>query len=199
MEFLTGFDISSLIRASGYLGVTLIVFAESGLFFGFFLPGDSLLFTAGFLASLGYFNIFLLVILFAGAAIGGDSFGYFFGRKIGAKFFTREKSFFFRPKYVAHTRRFYERHGKKTIIIARFVPVVRTLAPICAGIGSMHYSTFLAYNIIGGIFWTAGITGLGFLLGSAIPNADSYLLPIILVIIFVSLLPGVIHIIRERR
>ena len=192
------FDIEALIRAAGYLGLFGIVFAESGLFLGFFLPGDSLLFTAGFLASQGYGNIMLLLPVCFFAAVLGDSFGYAFGRKVGPRIFTREDSLFFRKEYITRTRAFYDRHGGKTLILARFLPVVRTFAPIFAGVGKMRYPTFFFYNLIGGFFWAVGLTVLGYTLGSVIPGIDRYLVPLVLGIIVISMLPPIIHIVRDR-
>ncbi len=192
------FDIEALIRTAGYLGLFGIVFAESGLFLGFFLPGDSLLFTAGFLASQGYGNIMLLLPVCFFAAVLGDSFGYAFGRKVGPRIFTREDSLFFRKEYITRTRAFYDRHGGKTLILARFLPVVRTFAPIFAGVGKMRYPTFFFYNLIGGFFWAVGLTVLGYTLGSVIPGIDRYLVPLVLGIIVISMLPPIIHIVRDR-
>ena len=199
VEFFTGIDLSAFIQAAGYAGLFAIVFAESGLFLGFFLPGDSLLFTAGFLASLGYFNIVILLLLCVAGAVFGDSFGYAFGRRVGPRIFKRERSLLFHPEYIKRTKKFYETHGGKAVILARFTPVVRTFAPILAGMGRMHYPTFLFYNVIGGVLWGGGITLLGFTLGNAIPGIDRYLLPIIGLIVFSSLLPPVIHVLKERR
>ena len=182
-------DPAFLIQTLGVIGVIAIVFAESGLFFGFFLPGDSLLFTAGLLASQGHFNVFLLWIGCMVATIAGDSVGYAFGKRVGPKLFSREDSLFFHKKHIARTEAFYKKHGKKTIILARFVPIVRTFAPILAGVGSMEYRTFLAYNVIGGIVWSTLLIFLGFVLGSTIPGIDRYLLPIVLLIIALSLIP----------
>ena len=192
------FDIEALIRTAGYLGLFGIVFAESGLFLGFFLPGDSLLFTAGFLASQGYGNIMLLLPVCFFAAVLGDSFGYAFGRKVGPRIFTREDSLFFRKEYITRTRAFYDRHGGKTLILDRFLPVVRTFAPIFAGVGKMRYPTFFFYNLIGGFFWAVGLTVLGYTLGSVIPGIDRYLVPLVLGIIVISMLPPIIHIVRDR-
>ena len=195
MHFLFNLDLLVFIETIGYLGIFLIIFAESGLFFGFFLPGDSLLFTAGLLASQGYFSVLLLVLLAVLGAIGGDQIGYLFGKKVGPRIFVRDDSLFFKKKYVADAEIFYQKYGKKTIILARFVPIVRTFVPIIAGVGKMHYKTFVSYNIIGGVLWGAGITLLGYFLGQKIPNIDTYLLPIILLIIIISILPGVFSII----
>lgn len=192
-------DPLKLITAVGYFGVFAIVFAESGLFIGFFLPGDSLLFTAGFLASQGLLNVVVLTIGCFVAAVLGDSFGYAFGRKVGPKIFRWERSWLFHPENLERTRRFYERYGGKAVVLARFMPVVRTFVPIFAGIGRMHYPTFLLYNVIGAALWAIGIIMLGFTLGSVIPGIDHYLIPIIGFIIIVSMLPPVIHIWKERR
>jgi membrane-associated protein len=192
-------DLEGLIKATGYIGVGLIIFAESGLLVGIFLPGDSLLFTAGFLASQGYLNIAILIAVSVVAAITGDSTGYYLGQKFGPRIFKRKQSVFFDREHLRRAEEFYKKHGKKTIILARFTPIVRTLAPILAGVGSMHYRTFLAYNIIGGVLWGAGITVLGYFLGSVIPNVDKYLLPIIALIILLSLLPTIIHVARDAK
>ncbi len=192
------FNLISLIKAAGYLGVAGIVFAESGLFFGFFLPGDSLLFTAGFLASQNFLNIYILVPLIFVAAVAGDSVGYAFGRRVGPKIFKRENSLLFHKDHLERAEKFYEKHGRKTIILARFVPVVRTFAPIVAGVGKMRYPTFLAFNIIGGFLWGVGLTGAGYFLGSTIPDIDKFLLPIILGIILLSASPVLWHLFREK-
>ena len=189
--------LETIIPAIGYLGIISIVFAESGLFFGFFLPGDSLLFTAGFLASQGYFNPLTLSIGTFVAAVVGDSVGYWFGKKIGPRLFVKEDSWFFHKKNLAKAQHFYEKHGKKAIVIARFVPIVRTFAPIVAGIGNMHYKTFISYNVFGGFIWTFGMIFGGYYLGKIIPDVDKYLLPIILVIIVVSVLPSLGHIFHK--
>ncbi len=187
-----------LISFVGLFGIFAIIFAESGLFIGFFLPGDSLLFTAGLLASQGYFPIWGLVIGSAIAAIAGDSVGYQFGRRLGPKIFTKEDSFFFHKKHIIRAQGFYEKHGKKTIILARFIPVVRTFAPIVAGVGGMKYKTFFIYNVVGGILWTVTLSLIGYFLGNAIPDIDTYILPIILGIILVSTLPVVIRLVRNK-
>lgn len=192
------FDLISLIKTAGYLGLFGIVFAESGLFFGFFLPGDSLLFTAGFLASQGYLNIvFLTVIIFVGAVLG-CSFGYAFGRSVGPALFKREDSILFHKDHLKRAQIFYERHGGKALIMSRFMPVLRTFAPILAGVGRMRYSTFLFYNAIGALIWAVGLPLIGFYLGNAVPNIDHYLIPIVLFIIVVSFLPTVIHILKDK-
>jgi len=188
-----------IVKTLGAFGVIVIIFAESGLFFGFFLPGDSLLFTAGLLASQGYINFWILSVGCVLASIAGDSVGYGFGFKIGPKIFTREDSRFFKKAYIERTKIFYEKHGKKTIILARFIPIVRTFAPILAGVGTMPYKTFLSYNIIGGFGWSLGLLALGYGLGKIVPNIDHYLLPIILVIIIVSMIPNLVEYAKTRR
>lgn len=188
-----------LIKTLGAVGVIAIVFAESGLFFGFFLPGDSLLFTAGLVASQGYINLWFLLIGSAVAAILGDSVGYAFGKKVGPKIFKKEDSKFFKKVYLERTKTFYERHGKKTIILARFIPIVRTFAPILAGVGEMNYRTFISYNVVGGIGWTFSMLILGYALGKFIPNVDQYILPIVLGIIVISMLPNAFDYLKTRR
>lgn len=190
------FDLTELIKTIGLLGVFAIVFAESGLMIGFFLPGDSLLFTAGFLASQGFINIWLLALGSFFAAVVGDSVGYTFGHKIGRRLFQRENSLLFHKDNLLKAEAFYEKHGGKTIILARFMPIIRTFAPIVAGMGSMRYYSFLSYNIIGGFLWAIGLCLGGYILGSTIPNVDRYLLPIVFLIIVLSILPSVIHIIK---
>ena len=191
-------NLETILPTIGYIGIFAIVFAESGLFIGFFLPGDSLLFTAGFLASQEIFDIRILALLCFIAAVTGDSVGYAFGRHIGPRLFTREDSWLFHKKHLAKAQHFYEKHGKKTIVIARFMPIVRTFAPIVAGIGNMHYKTFITYNIVGGFLWGIGVTVAGYFLGKVIPDVDKYLIPIVVVIIIASILPSVIHLIKER-
>lgn len=197
MEIFLGIDLIGLIQAVGLIGIFLIVFAESGLLLGFFLPGDSLLFTAGFLASQEYLPIGLLVIGSFVAAVLGDNFGYAFGRRFGPRVFQRERSRFFNPENMEYARRFYERHGGKAIVLARFMPFIRTFAPILAGVGRMRYPVFLAYNILGAFLWAVLLPLAGYFLGASIPNVDRYLLPIIAGIVAVSVLPSFIHLIRH--
>lgn len=199
MEQFLHLDFVKILESFGYLGLVSIIFAESGLLVGFFLPGDSILFTAGFLASQGFFNIWLLAPITFIAAVLGDSVGYAFGQKVGKKLFQKEDSVFFHKKHLIRAQKFYEKHGGKTITIARFLPVVRTFAPIVAGMSDMQYKKFLAYNILGGFLWAVCIPFAGYFLGSLIPGVDKYLLPIITVIIIASVAPSVIHIIKERR
>lgn len=192
------FDLSQLIQTFGYAGLFGIIFAESGLLFGFFLPGDSLLFTAGLLASQGIFSLPILLVGCFLAAVLGDNVGYAFGARVGKKLFTRDDSIFFHKSYIKKAQEYYERHGAKTIVLARFIPVVRTFAPIVAGIADMNYKTFVTYNLIGGVIWAIGIPMAGYYLGKLVPDVDKYLLPIVLVIVFSSVLPQIIHIIRDK-
>ncbi|MBI3559567.1 VTT domain-containing protein [Candidatus Gottesmanbacteria bacterium] len=193
------FDLTELIKTIGLLGVFGIVFAESGLLIGFFLPGDSLLFTAGFLASQGFINIWILAIGSFIAAVVGDSVGYSLGHRLGKRLFQRENSLLFHKDNLLKAKAFYEKHGGKTIILARFMPIIRTFAPIVAGMGDMHYQTFLSFNLIGGLFWAVGISVAGYTLGNVIPDVDKYLLPIVVIIILLSVLPSAIHILKERQ
>lgn len=193
------FDLVALIKAVGYIGVAGMVFAESGLLIGFFLPGDSLLFTAGFLASQGFLSIWILAPLAFIAAVVGDAVGYSFGRRVGRTLFRREESMFFKPAHLERAEAFFERHGGKAIVLARFLPIVRTFTPIVAGAGRMRYPRFAVFNIAGGLLWAVGVSLAGYFLGSAIPNIDRYLLPIILIIIVISVAPTAIHVWRENR
>lgn len=192
------FDLVEIIRTVGYLGLFFIVFAESGLFFGFFLPGDSLLFTAGIIASQGLLNIWVLVPLLVVAAVSGDSVGYWMGRRFGGWLERQPESWFFKRSHLLKAQRFYEKNGAKTIVLARFIPAVRTFAPIAAGMAQMHYATFVRFNVVGGFLWGMGMTLLGFFLGNAIPDVDRYLLPIILVIVVVSVIPALLHFREEK-
>ncbi len=195
MEWLQDFfgmlsDLPALVRWGGYLALTLIVFAETGLLAGFFLPGDSLLVTAGLIAAVdGSMNIWILNLLLCAAAILGDTTGYWIGYHLGPRIFNKEDSFFFHKDHLTRTQKFYEKHGPKTIILARFVPIVRTFAPTIAGAGRMDYRKFLIYNILGGIGWVLSMTFLGFFLARSIPDIEKKVHWVILVVIFLSLLP----------
>jgi len=184
-------DLTGLIQTAGYLGIAAVVFTESGLLIGLILPGDSLLFTAGFLASQGYLNIAILSVIAFSMAVLGDNVGYWLGRRFGPSVFTRKDSLLLDPEHVLRAELFYAKHGPKTIILARFFPIIRTIAPVLAGVGSMHWPTFIRYNIIGAVIWGIGVPCIGYFLGSAIPGIDRYLLPIIAVILLTSVLPGV--------
>ena len=203
------FDLKELIEAIGYIGLFSIVFAESGLFFGFFLPGDSLLFTAGSVAALrpDLLNVWTMMFLLIIAAIAGDSVGYWSGEKFGRRLFTNEQSFWRNPKRLDAARVFYEKHGGKAIVLARFIPAVRTFVPIAAGMARMSYRRFLLWNVLGGIGWVVSMCLGGYFLteviqtrlGVAEKDIDKVLLPIILLIIVVSALPAIWHMYSENR
>ncbi len=200
LQFRHYFEIEYIIQFGqviAYIALFAIVFAESGLMIGFFLPGDSLLFTTGFFASKGMLDIRVLLPLLFVAAVAGDSVGYAFGKRVGRKLFQREKSLLFNKKHLEGAEAFYDKHGKKTIILARFVPVVRTFAPIVAGIGKMEYKTFIIYNVVGGLLWAVGVTLLGYFLGQ-IPLVEDHFEIAILMIIFVSILPPIIHVLQDQ-
>lgn len=198
MEYILGIDLVTLIKTVGYLGLFVITFAESGLFVGFFLPGDSLLFTAGFLSSQGYFNIVVLAAVCFLGAVSGDSFGYAFGKKVGPQIFKKEDSISFHKSHLGRARVFYERYGGKTIILARFMPIIRTFAPILAGVGRMDYKTFVFFNLIGGFLWAVGLSFFGYFLGSVVPDVDKYIVPIVILIIILSITPPAIHILKSE-
>ena len=193
------YGIEALITLVSVPGIAAIIFAESGLLVGFFLPGDSLLFTAGFLVQTEIikFNIHLLVAILFAAAVLGDNVGYAFGRKFGRRLFDRKNSVLFHSENLKRAEGFYQKHGPKTIVLARFVPVVRTFAPIVAGISKMHYKTFIAYNMVGGFLWAVGLTYLGYLAGDVIERYAINVEYVILGIIFISIAPPLVHILRE--
>jgi len=190
-------ELTHLIETVGYLGLFGIVFAESGLLVGFFLPGDSLLFTAGILAAQGFFNFPVLLLVLFLAATTGDSVGYSFGHRVGRRLFTK-KSFLFHHENLEKAEKFYESHGKITIVLARFIPIIRTFAPVVAGIGKMDYRTFLAYNLIGGALWTIGVTSLGYYLGNLIPDVERYIIPFIVLVVIGSFVPPIYHIFQDK-
>lgn len=192
-------DPIAIIKAGGYLGIAIIIFSESGLLIGIFFPGDSLLFAAGLLSAAGFLSLAPLIALVVISAVIGDSVGYWFGANVGVNFFKRKDSRFFKQEYVKRTELFYQKYGGRAVVLARFVPIVRTIAPILAGIGTMKYGTFLRYNVLGGTLWGAGMTLLGYSLGSVIPNSEHYILPISLVIIVISFLPILINIFNGKR
>jgi membrane-associated protein len=188
-----------IIKTLGLFGVVCIIFAESGLFFGFFLPGDSLLFTAGLLAGQGYMNIAGLFIGVCIAAVVGDTVGYHFGRHVGPRLFNKEDSLFFHKKHLERARVFVEKYGTKAIVLARFLPIVRTFAPIVAGVGGMEYKKFIVWNIVGGFLWSALMIWSGYFLGTVIPGIESYILPIVLCIIFLSFIPPAIEVYKSHK
>jgi membrane-associated protein len=199
--FLDPTNIIDSMSPYGELAVMAIIFAETGLLIGFFLPGDSLLFTAGLLANDGKLNIAVLVLGVFAAAVIGDQVGYQFGKRVGPSIFRKPDAKLFRQEYVEHTKTFFDHHGPKTVVLARFVPVVRTFAPVLAGVGEMRWRTFAMFNVVGALIWAVGITLAGFALGSAIggDNVDQYLYPIIAVIILVSFVPPFLEWRKHRR
>ncbi len=198
------YNVPGLIKIGGLAAMAAVVFAETGLLVGFFLPGDSLLVTAGVFCTTAtpgaepLLNIVTLNLALMAAAIVGDTVGYWIGAKTGPRIFTREQSLFFSRKHLLRTKEFYERHGGKTIIIARFMPFVRTFAPVVAGVGQMSYRRFLGFNVIGGVSWVASMSLLGFSLGKIYPQITKEIDKVVILIIFVSLIPGAIGFLKNR-
>jgi membrane-associated protein len=197
------YDVQGIITWGGMAALVIVVFAETGLLLGFFLPGDSLLVTAGVFCTTAnptgkpLLNILWLNIAVAIAAVVGDQVGFYIGRKTGPKLFKRENSLLFNKKHLLRTHEFYERHGGKTIIIARFMPIIRTFAPVVAGVGDMNYRKFVSYNVFGGIGWVVSMTGIGYGLASIWPDVTKHIEKLIILIIFLSLLPGIIGYLRS--
>lgn len=193
-------DVQAILAWGGYIGITGIVFAETGLLVGFFLPGDSLLVTAGLLAATtGAFNIGVLVLLLTAASLIGNTVGYAIGKATGPRLFSRDDSLLFNKKHLYRAHEFYERHGGKTVIIARFMPIVRTFVPVVAGMAAMDYRRYTIYNVIGGIAWVSSMLFIGYFLGSYIPGIDQHIGSVIIVVIALSLLPGLIGWLKSRR
>jgi membrane-associated protein len=192
-------NLEELIRWGGYVGLTAIIFTETGLLVGFFLPGDSLLVTAGLLASQGFLNVVWMGVILSIAAIAGDTVGYAIGRATGPRIFTRQDSLLFNKKHLIRAHEFYEKHGGKTIVLARFMPIIRTFAPLVAGVAEMRYRDFVFYNVFGGIFWVWSMLLTGYLLGSKVPGIENHIEVVIIVVIFLSILPGIIGFLKQRR
>jgi len=188
------------VRVGGYVGLTAIIFAETGLLVGFFLPGDSLIVTAGLLSAQPQFglNVYLLGVLLTVAAIIGNTVGYLIGRATGPRLFTRDDSLLFKKKHLYRAHDFYQKHGGKTLVIARFMPIVRTFVPVVAGLANMPLKAYTAYNVLGAIAWIWSMLFIGHFLGRMVPGIDKHIEPMILVIIALSLLPGLISWRRER-
>ncbi|CAN5733055.1 VTT domain-containing protein [soil metagenome] len=191
-------DLKELIEAVGYFGIFAIIFAETGLLIGFLLPGDSLLFTAGFVASQDILNIWILIPVCFIAAVTGDAVGYAFGKRVGRNLFRKEESRLFKPANLVRAEAFMETKGGMAIILARFIPFARTFVPIVAGISSMKYPHFLMYNVVGAVLWAIGLPLAGYYLGSAIPNIEHYLLPVVFLVIIISLIPSGYHLWKEH-
>ena len=192
-------DVQGLIQWGGTLLVCVIVFTETGLFVGFFLPGDSLLVTAGIFAYAGHLSLSALLVLGSLCAVAGDQVGYLIGRKAGKALYGREDSLIFRKKHLERAHEFYEKYGGKTIVLARFIPIIRTFAPPVAGAASMNYRRFVSYNVFGGVLWVCGMVLLGYSLGHAVPDIDRHIHLVILVVVFLSILPPIIEALRHRR
>jgi membrane-associated protein len=199
LELASGrYALDDLIRWGGYAVLVAIVFTETGLLVGFFLPGDSLLITAGLVAGTGGLNIWWLNVLLIAAAIVGDSVGYAIGFRAGPRLFTREDSLLFHRRHLIRTREFYERYGGKTIVLARFIPIIRTFAPVVAGVGQMAYRRFLFFNVFGGIGWVTSLTWAGYLLGRTVPNITQHVHVIVAIVVVLSVLPIVAEIVKAR-
>ena len=190
-------NVEHILQSGGLLMVGLIVFAESGLLVGFFLPGDTLLFSAGFFAAQGKLPLIGLLMVVIISAILGDNVGYSFGRRTGHRIFKKQDGIIFRQEYLERASAFYEKHGGKTVVLARFIPIVRTFAPIVAGAAKMERRRFFAYNVIGAGIWGLGVTLLGYWLGSRIPDIDKYILPAVLVATIFTFTPAVYHIFKD--
>lgn len=198
IDALMHINAQTLIHIAGYSGLFFVVFAETGLFFGFFLPGDSLLFTAGFLASQGLLHIWILIPLIITAATLGNIIGYGFGRYM-SRLFTESDSKIFKKEYLARAEAFFEQHGKRAMLLGRFLPIIRTFLPIAAGAAKMPYTDFMTYNVLGAIVWGGGLTYLGYALGKQIPDAEHFLFPIILLIVVISFVPPYLHYRSEQK
>jgi membrane-associated protein len=192
-------NLPELVQWAGLFGLTAIVFSETGLLVGVFLPGDSLLVTAGLLAARGYLNIYHLTPLLTLAAISGNSLGYLIGKSSGPRIFNRENSIFFNKKHAIRAHQFYEKHGRKTIVLAQFMPVIRTFAPVVAGVGGMPFRTFVTFNVLGAFLWVWSMLGIGYFLGSYIPGIDQHIEIVVVIVVFISILPGLISAYRTRR
>ncbi len=192
-------NLPELVQWAGLFGLAAIIFSETGLLIGVFLPGDSLLVTAGLLAARGYLNVYTLAPVLTVAAICGNSVGYFIGRATGPRIFNREDSLFFNKKHAIRAHEFYEKYGRKTIVLAQFMPIIRTFAPVVAGVGGMKFRTFITFNIMGAVLWIWSMVAIGYFLGSYIPGIDRHIEIVVAIVVFISLLPGLISWYRGRR
>src|SRR6266550_6928787 len=192
-------NLTELVQWAGIFGLAAIIFSETGLLVGVFLPGDSLLVTAGLLAARGYLNVYALAPLLTVAAICGNSVGYFIGRATGPRVFNRENSLFFNKKHAMRAHEFYEKYGRGTIILAQFMPVIRTFSPVIAGVAGMRFRQFMTFNIIGAFTWIWSMLAIGYFLGSYIPGIDQHIEIVVVIVVFISLLPGLIGGYRARR
>ena len=192
-------NLHELVQWAGLFGLAAIIFSETGLLVGVFLPGDSLLVTAGLFAATGYLNVYTLAPVLTIAAICGNSVGYLIGRTSGPRVFNRENSLFFNKKHAIRAHQFYDKHGKKTIVLAQFMPVIRTFAPVTAGVAGMPFRTFISFNVIGAVIWIWSMIGIGYFLGNYIPGIDEHIEIVIVIVVFLSILPGIISALKARR
>src|SRR3954464_1570418 len=192
-------NLPELVQWAGLVGLAIIIFSETGLLVGVFLPGDSLLVTAGLLAARGYLNVYALAAVLTVAAIIGNSVGYSIGGATGPRVFRRENSLFFNKKHAIRAHEFYEKYGRKTIVLAQFMPIIRTFAPVVAGVGGMKFRQFITFNIIGAFAWIWSMLGIGYFLGSYIPGIDKHIEIVVLIVVFISVLPGLIGGYRAKR
>ncbi|MBI4596096.1 MAG: VTT domain-containing protein [Candidatus Tectomicrobia bacterium] len=193
------YNVEDIIRWGGIAMISAIIFTETGLMLGFFLPGDSLLVSAGIFVAAGHLNLYTLLIIVSLSAVVGDQLGYYIGRKTGQALFTKEDSLLFKRSHILRARLFYERYGGKTIVLARFIPIIRTFAPVVAGVGQMNYRRFVSYNIFGGILWVFAMVLGGYLLGTSVPNINKHIHIVIAIVIFLSIMPGIIELLRSRK
>jgi membrane-associated protein len=192
-------NLPELVQWAGLFGLAGIIFSETGLLIGVFLPGDSLLVTAGLLAARGYLNVYALAPVLTLAAICGNSLGYFIGRASGPRMFNRENSLFFNKKHAIRAHEFYEKYGRKTIVLAQFMPVIRTFSPVIAGVGGMKFRQFMTFNIIGAFVWIWSMLSIGYFLGNYIPGIDQHIEIVVVIVVFISILPGLVGGYRAKR
>ena len=192
-------NLPELVQWAGLVGLAIIIFSETGLLVGVFLPGDSLLVTAGLLAARGYLNAYALAPVLTLAAICGNSVGYSIGHATGPRVFRRENSLFFNKKHAIRAHEFYEKHGRKTIVLAQFMPIIRTFAPVIAGVGGMKFREFITFNVLGAVLWIWSMLGIGYFLGSYIPGIDRHIEIVVIIVVFISILPGLIGGYRAKR
>jgi membrane-associated protein len=192
-------NLPDLVQWAGLFGLSVIIFSETGLLIGVFLPGDSLLVTAGLLAARGYLNVYRLAPILTLAAVCGNSFGYFIGHATGPRIFNRENSLFFNRKHAIRAHEFYEKYGRMTIVIAQFMPIIRTFSPVIAGVGGMKFREFITYNVLGALVWVWSMLGIGYFLGNNIPGIDQHIEIVVVIVVFISMLPGLIGGLRARR
>lgn len=193
------FDVNQIVESGGLLLIALIIFAESGMMVGFFFPGDTLLLSAGILAAAGQLSVWWAIVVIALAAIAGDNVGYHIGNKLGPRLFRKKDGLVFRHDYIMKAEKFYEKYGTKTMLVAHFVPIVRSFAPVTAGAGNMNYKQFAAYDAIGNIAWATSITLLGYFVASKIPGIEKYVEPLLICIVLATLVPTAYHAFKDPK